>query len=357
MSDLTLMETSKEVHRIPRMRRLAYLRALLSSARGQEFTRDEARESILRVVWGLDADKAAALGRKTPKLPKGEQLLEQCVQMATRLGLVERVPVALRVTDLGEEVVRRGERGDLAILFQLLWGTFPQFREVVAAICASGSSFVLPVSRYEGRFDEAARKERLHVDHMTFEVSRDLATDLLLINWRPVFEDDGEYQKVYAAGTLSTTETRKTECADPPIQLPNAGRHIPAGGYVAPMYVASEGSGCRVFTGRSVDIEAFERILWRVYLRATGGVPRFPVLYPELRDAVCEELRITDLHFDVSLRTLIGNPRRLDIYPAEGLLDYSAKAAITYKQVPPRTGAGQFMTFLKLDRREGWGCG
>jgi len=42
---------------------------------------------------------------------------------------------------------------------------------------------------------------------------------------------------------------------------------------------------------------------------------------------------------------------RLEIYPAEGVLDYSAKTAITYKQVPPRTVAGQFMTYLKIDRR------
>jgi hypothetical protein len=69
---LLSMETGREVRRIPRMRRVAYLRALLDSARGSGCSRDAAREAILAVVRELDADKAAALERKTPKLPKAE---------------------------------------------------------------------------------------------------------------------------------------------------------------------------------------------------------------------------------------------------------------------------------------------
>ena len=174
MNDLLLAETWHEVRRIPRMRRLAYLRALLASARGEGCSKEQAREAILGVVRELDANKAAALGRKTPKLPKGEQLLEQSVQMATRLGLIKRRPAALQTTDLGEEIVRCDLGADLSILFQLLWRTFPHFREVVIAICASPSGFLFPVTRYEGRFDDAGREQGLHVDHMSFEISRDV---------------------------------------------------------------------------------------------------------------------------------------------------------------------------------------
>jgi hypothetical protein len=88
--------------------------------------------------------------------------------MATRLGLVEREPGRLRTTELGEEVAQRGQGTDLPLLFQLLWSVFPYFREVVIAICESPSGFLLPVARYEGRFDDAAREQGVRVDQMSF---------------------------------------------------------------------------------------------------------------------------------------------------------------------------------------------
>jgi len=69
-------------------------------------TKDQAQEAILRVVASLDAIKAAALGRKAPKTPKGHELTEQCVQMVKHLGLIERAGQVLTLTARGSLVQR-----------------------------------------------------------------------------------------------------------------------------------------------------------------------------------------------------------------------------------------------------------
>lgn len=336
----------RQVLRVPRVRRLRYLTALLSAAASGQCTRADAQNAILDVVRELDATKAAALGRKEPKPPKANQLVEQCVQMASRLGLLERQGQRLTLTLWGSVV--KGPDLDRPIWFSLLWTTFPHFRNVVTAVCARPQAFVLPVTRYGGHFARAVSQQGLEVDQMSFEIVRDLATELFVLNWRPIFRENGQVQVVYAAGSALTLGTSvggsPTRCGTTPAPSSAAGDGI--------QYVADLPDGrAWHFTGNSADIERFEQVLWRQYLELTDRVPRFPVLYPTLRDVVCESLHIPDVHFDTSVHELLRSRRRLDIYPAEGILDYSFKTPITYKQVPPKTVSGQFMTFLKIDRR------
>lgn len=339
-------EGRDEVLRVPRVRRLSYLTALLSATAAGECTRADAQNAILDVVRELDTTKAAALGRKELKPPKANQLVEQCIQMASRLGLLERQGQRLALTLWGS-VLKRSEL-DRPAWFSLLWSTFPHFRNVVMAVCARPQAFALPVTRYGGHFGQAANEQGLEVDQMSFEIVRDLATELLVLNWRPIFRENGQVQIVYAAGSALTLGTSvggsPTQCGTTPAPSSAAGGGIQ---YVADL---PEGRAWH-FTGNSTDIERFEQVLWRQYLELTDRVPRFPVLYPTLRDVVCESLQIPDVHFDTSVHELLRKPRRLDIYPAEGILDYSSRTPITYKQVPPKTASGQFMTFLKIDRK------
>lgn len=350
VSVLLDLQPHREVTRLPRVRRLSYLRALLAAVERDGCTLREAREAVLQVVRVLDAAKAAALGRKVPRDAKGEQLVEQCVQMMTRLGLLERRGGLLLMTPAGMELAASSADKDRVALFRLLWRTFPHFRNVVIAVCGRSEGFVLPVHRYGGRFHREAQEQGLAIDQMSFEVVRDLASELLVLNWRPIFHDDGQYQHVYAAGAAHLTSL----IPDGGLDGVSVSRGSLSTGtdYAAPIYaVGAYPAGVWTFIGNSVEIETFEQALWRHYLQLTDRVPRFPVLYPDLRDVVCEAWRIPDPHFDASVQELLRRPRRLEVYPAEGVLDYSSKTAITYKQVPPRTHAGQFMTFLKIDRK------
>jgi len=343
------VSSHREVTRLPRVRRIAYLRALLAVAGKGECTKDQAREAVLEVVKSLDAAKAAALGRRVPKPPKADQLVEQCIQMTTRLGLLERRGSSLRSTPSGTTLLNR-DGNDLQLYFQLLYLTFPLFRILVTSICERSEGYLVPQSRYGGLFAREAREQGLELDQMTFEVVRDLATDLFVLNWRPspISKDGVDYLNVYAVGKARTKADRFGEAFTDETAIQDSATN--GSGYIAPVYAVNEASNEEwVFVGNVVAIQDFEQALWRHYLRLTDQVPRFPVLYPDLRDAVCETLRIPDSHFDASIKELMRRPYRLEIYPAEGVLDYSSKAAITYKHVPPRTTAGQFMTFLKID--------
>lgn len=322
--------TLQEVVRIPRVRRLRYLGSVLTVAPASGFTLDSARQAILTVVVELDSAKAAALGRKAPKPPKGAQLAQQCIQMLSRLGLIERAGDVFRPTSRGSDVATQVTKNDLSAFFELLWTVFPNFRRLLRLVCARKSPLSLPVDRYGGNFERHAREQGIDLDQMSFEIIRDLATELRVFNWRPVPVEGRQYQLVYSTGILDD---------DP-------------GDPVKALYrVCGTDNKTWSFNPYTIELDHFEQEVWRHYMALTDRVPRFPVLYTDLRDSLCEQLAISDDVFDRSIATLIQAPRRLDIFPAEGILDYSEKLTITYKQVPPRTPHGQYMTFLKLDRR------
>jgi len=164
-----------------------------------------AREAVLEVVKSLDAAKAAALGRRVPKPPKADQLVEQCIQMTTRLGLLERRGSSLRSTPSGTTLLNR-DGNDLQLYFQLLYLTFPLFRILVTSICERSEGYLVPQSRYGGLFAREAREQGLELDQMTFEVVRDLATDLFVLNWRPSvsYRKVGGYAAASATGTCAS---------------------------------------------------------------------------------------------------------------------------------------------------------
>jgi hypothetical protein len=301
-------------------------------------------------VKDLDETRAAALGRKAPKPPKAGQLVEQCVQMGDRLGLLRRRGDLLCSTPYGMTLTAGDEPDNLQELFKLFWKTFPYFRQLIKAVCGQPAGFLLPVNRYGGRFNDSAREQGLQFDQMSFEVIRDLATDFRVLNWRPIFMQDGQYQEVYPVGTATELPrgAEKPPATDASLDL----QPEPGTAYIPPNYLLELPLGrAWVFVGNTMALKSFEQALWTHYLQLTDRVPRAPVLYPELRDVVCRVLQLPDEHFNVSVMALIRRPRRLQIYPAAGVLDYSSKAAIAYKQVPPRTPAGHFMTYLKIDRR------
>jgi len=95
----------------------------------------------------------------------------------------------------------------------------------------------------------------------------------------------------------------------------------------------------------------FEQTLWREYLKLADMIPMSPVLYPSLRNQVCAELGISDQAFDCHLIALIRQPQRLSIHPSDGTLNYAANLAHIGKFLPPQTSEGNFIVYLKIERR------
>jgi hypothetical protein len=81
-------------------------------------------------------------------------------------------------------------------------------------------------------------------------------------------------------------------------------------------------------------------------------IPMSPVLYPSLRNQVCAAQRISDQAFDRHLIALIRQPKRLKIHPSDGTLNYAANLAHIGKFLPPQTSEGNFIVYLKLERRQ-----
>ena len=100
----------------------------------------------------------------------------------------------------------------------------------------------------------------------------------------------------------------------------------------------------------NVSAKGFEQALWKEYLGLSDMRPRFPVLYPHLRNRVCAALRISDQVFDRHLRSLIQQPQRLNIYSSGGILSHEDLAHLV-KFLPAKTPQGQFIVYLKIERR------
>jgi hypothetical protein len=336
--------------RIPRVRNLDYLRAVLKSAQKEGCSKREATLSVIEVVRSLDAAKASALGRTMAPIPKGQHLTEQCLEMGRQLGLLAVVGDRVTLMPLGLDVMRSmGTPLEQQIFFGRLWSTYPQFRSVLLITCNDARTMVLPLQRSLELFASAAVLQGLFVDQMSFELVRDLGTNLRILNWRTKFGDRGGEQTVYAVQTCVSCEgqggpSREAEAVSIKFRAE----------WLRSSYRPPSLDGTLYeYVENKMDIPPFEQQLWSSYLDLAKDIPLFPVLYSQLRDNVCEAGRISDATFDRLLASLMRNPRRLDIYPSSGVMPYSARAAVSYKQIPARMDSGDFMTFLKLTRRAG----
>jgi hypothetical protein len=295
---------------------------------------------------------------------KGTSTLQECLKLARHLGIIDRLkrlmPDATQVLD-----------SDQRRLFVLkrMWQTYPRFRQVVLA-ARDAEQMDLPFYAWGDTFrQEAGPLYSLEFDRLTFETIRDLATQLRLINWYPTEEKRQIVYPVVSVAMFSEIvslvglpveqETFAQQCRHQTALNLNL-LAIREGRYEAQTHMELKPQGYLVLQtdpdqvfirDHDVSPEDFEQVLWREYLGLSSMRPRFPVLYPNLRNRVCAALRISDLVFDRHLLSLIREPQRLNIYPSGGVLNYAANLAHLGKFLPPKTSQGNFIIYLKIDRR------
>jgi len=355
---------SRTYLRVPRVRRLEYLEALLNSYSDNEFDEKRAQKAIQQQIHDFEVEKAQALGRQRPRTRKGTSTLQECLTLARHLGLIDRfkglMPDAARVLDSGQS---------RPFLLERMWQAYALFRQVVLAV-RDAEQLDLPFYAWGDTFrQEAGPLYGFEFDRLTFEAIRDLATQLELINWYPT---EKKRQIVYPVASVATfteiiclsglpveQETFAQQCChqtvlDLNILAVRDGRYE-AQAYMelkAQEYLILQTDSDQVFIrDHHVSPEDFEQALWREYLSLSSMRPRFPVLYPNLRNQVCAVLRISDRVFDSHLLSLIREPRRLNIYPSGGMLNYAANLAHLGKFLPPKTSQGNFIIYLKIDRK------
>jgi hypothetical protein len=249
-----------------------------------------------------------------------------------------------------------------------MWQTYPRFRQVVLT-ARDVEQLNLPFYNWDIVRQESGDLYNLELDRLNFEAIRGLATQLDLINWYPIEE---KRQIVYPVASVATfteimclsglpikQETFAQRCLHQTALDLNL-LAIRNDRYEFQAHAESEVHGYlslqtdsdRVFIrDYNVSSEVFEQMLWQEYLGLANMRPRFPVLYPNLRNHVCAALRISDRVFNQHLLSLIRQPQRLNIYPSGGVLNYAANLAHLGKFLPPQTSQGNFIIYLKIDRR------
>jgi len=351
--------------RVPRVQRLEYLEAFLKSYQDSEFNEERAQQSVQQAIHRLEVEKAKALGRKRPRTPRGANTLQECKRLAMHLGFIDRFkrlnPSTVRELDLDRS---------RSLLLERTWRAYPRFRQVVLAARDIGI-LELPVYDWDPFRQNGGFLYDLDFDRLNFEAIRSLATQLGLINWYPT-DTAPKRQIVYPAASVATL--REAIClAGRPVEQEASTQQrlhqtaldlnllaIRDGRYEIQSRSKPETRGYMILQTDSEQVfvkdhdastEEFEQALWKEYLTLSGMRPRFPVLYPNLRNRVCAVLRISDRVFDHHLLSLIQRPQRLDIYPSGGVLNYAANLAHLIKFLPPKTSQGNFIIYLKVDRR------
>jgi hypothetical protein len=202
---------------------------------------------------------------------------------------------------------------------------------------------VLPVRRAKGSFSKVAlQRYGLEIDHFSFEMVRDIATELGLVNWG-IVEEEERWQHVYLVVDMVL------------------GRRAKKGGHIR---VQSD-EGVYTITFIKLKPKTFLAVLAEAYLELTDDRPKYPVLYPEIRGKVCEGLRVSDEVFDANVFSLMKKRQkvklgdavfRMIIYPSSGVLNYARLPPNMLKHLPPKQ-SGKFISFLKIDIHRERGAG
>lgn len=351
--------------RVPRVHRLEYLDALLHSYNGDDFDEAQARQAIQREIQDFESKKAKALRRQRPRQIEGRHTLEECLELAMQLNLLDR---NRRLRPKAAQVLDPAQRR--SVLLQSLWQAYPRFGQIVLRIRDNGP-LELPLYNWDDYRKAGKDLHGLDMDRRNFETIRDFSTQLGLVNWYPT---ENSHQVTYPTACVATQAEIMFIVDDPAksyslphdcqqtIRVATGLPKVEAGGYStvgnsipdsrSEAYLVLQTDSERVFIiDHSVTQAEFEQTLWREYLRIADMIPMSPVLYPTLRNQVCAALQITDKIFDRQLTSLIRGPQRLNIHPSDGTLNYSANLAHLGKFLPPQTSEGNFIVYLKLERR------
>lgn len=287
----------------------------------------------------FEIEKMRAVGRGDPstaRLKKTARLFYFTQTLSRQIGLVEVRDGTYCLTKSAEDLLRiieqEGEPG--AFLLNVLLRTYPSFQQVIVAISATkGHEAILPSTDIKSVFSEHAAQYEIPVDLWTFDIVRDLCSQLGVLNWFPDILDGRKMQRVFLTCTICDDHNgSESDSFHFPLHTTISGRKV----IIAP---------------NTSDFASFRETLWNEYLKMTKYVPRRPVFYSSLRMKTCYALRISDKRFDQLAARLMEKDDKYLLLAAGGSLPFSRDFAGMLKSLPPQTSRGQYMIYLKMDER------
>jgi hypothetical protein len=285
----------------------------------------------------FETEKYKALGRGRPfsrKLSYAAILVQHCGKMSSQMGFVGRGPKAALSSD-GETLLHSPEKIRLDLFASRFLATYEATRKLLLLMNERiNKEIVFPTehSRTEGeRFVDLARPSGLFVDVVSFTVIREMLSEVGLINWHPVHQENRTLWKLYL--TAEIAELGPKPSMERRISFIQDGR----------TYVAMR---------REMTYSEVRSALWDEYMEQTHYIPFRPVFYSDLRVAACHRLRISDRGFDAfAMEFLQRKDDAFEVVWSTGSLPYDRDSASLLKSLPPRMEGGEYVIYLKIKRR------
>lgn len=319
--------------RIPRVRRLEYLMDFLQVVmEGYDKSVAERRLADRKRWFEAEKGKALARFRFTEKLKEAADLALDCLTMSLHLGFVQgrEKPV---LTAKGQALLALNNTEQKRLFAQSFLQTFVYAPHILVSIAKQPSKEVnLPMERNNVLFAEDATRYGLQVGQTSFEVARDLFSQLGLMNWHIYFSNGKRYSKVYLTSNIMSGKGPPLSSGVEAITFTYNGQEFAAVPIELPYLL-------------------FKQALWEEYLKLSEYVPRRPIFYSKLRSEVCYRLRVSDHMFDAyATRTMKGDDTYL-VVGSGGSLPYSRDSASLLKSLPVKSERGEYIVYLKMDVR------
>ncbi len=314
------------------VRRLEYLEEfLLGVSEGGDLQHVEDRLVAKKKLFELEKSRAVGRGRPfMKKLEEAHRLSELCQTMGRHLGLVEGGKV-LSLSSSGREYLESDTDVRSRLLITRMLQTYTRFRRLVKGLAVlERNELEVPMGEDTMKFAEILDSLGLgFFSRIYFETVVDLATQLGLTNWHQLEEGPRSWVVYLTCEIITSGDESKS---------------------MKGFTVDLEDESWRIVLN-SVSLDGFQEQLWKDYLALTRYVARKPVPYSQLRSRVCYSLRIGDRLFDDHARRMMQIDSKYLLVGAGGTLSFRRDSASLIKSLPPKTDRGEYMVYLKMDRR------
>jgi len=368
--------------RIPPVFRLEYLHVFLSIIADKGYDYETLREAIFDQRLTFEKEKFKAIGRgyrlKKEKV-KSKHLIKNCYQLSIQTGFLRKADGDLFLSEDSQMFVELGigNPKTKTMLLDKLLNTYLPFREALFCIRnQENGKILLPLRKEKGLFKSFAEKFQLGMNPIQFEVVRNLLTQFGVLNWRER-RNGNRMQRVYlivvvlklSESLKSLNETSKftsfTNFSVSQFIKEIAREENPSIEEMTKEQILEEARGKGYITIPLRDIGDFlflknletdkgklEEVLWNEYLKLSDYKSGYPVYYSQLRDNVCQELRISDKTFDNLIRRMINKPDEFEVklHAGGGPLPPRRDLSSMLKALPPKTGSDEYITFIKANK-------
>ena len=366
--------------RIAQVRDLEYLVAFLRGL--DKGGMPEAEKAVRHVVLEFEKEKDRAVGlgkRIDEKKLHLRSLLSECMRMCREMGLIRKDTLSVRTEDPDLRILMTEDLQNVAC--RTAWikrflQTYSSFGEMLFKIRATSSGKIYAShDREKARFSKSIERYNLNIpSQWTFEVTRDLATQFGLLNWRMLSQHEVEQDPmlgetgyvVYLVSTIAKLsellnakleqlpkgfeafciQSSYEEVVDDGKNSQEISQKAETAGYLVVDYQDD-----RLFLkALKVDDKKFEDSLWKEYLKLSGHVPREPVYYSILRDKVCEVLQISDELFDSMINKMLKNPSSYEVKVTAGSGTVPLEIVTSRKHIPPKLASDIYIVYLLIEK-------